>query len=218
MEFINTEVIMLINFAIKVLIYSLIPTLFTLFLTEKIKGKIKSSFDEKLETIKKEHSLEITKFQTELNFLKSRENFKFTKLHEKRLDVLEYIYKYLNSCQNHLRSYVVPVKHIAEGTTFDQNEFVLNENYRSAHNKFLEYYSDNKIHLDEEIEKLLDEYLEESLTIYNDYSENNFLKKHGDNFNQESFMKSAGAYKKIPEKIIPIKKKIELKFKELLEG
>ena len=60
MEFINTEVIMLINFAIKVLIYSLIPTLFTLFLTEKIKGKIKSSFDEKLETIKKEHSLEIT--------------------------------------------------------------------------------------------------------------------------------------------------------------
>jgi hypothetical protein len=91
MELKNLEIIMLINLAIKALIYSAIPTLFTLFLTEKIKGKIKSSFDEKLETIKKEHSLEITKFQTELNFLKLRENFKFTKLHEKRLDVLEYI-------------------------------------------------------------------------------------------------------------------------------
>jgi hypothetical protein len=217
MELKNLEIIMLINLAIKALIYSAIPTLFTLFLTEKIKGKIKSSFDEKLETIKKEHSLEITKFQTELNFLKLRENFKFTKLHEKRLDVLEYIYKYLNSSQNHLRSYVVPLKQLAEGTPFDQNEDLLNENFRNAHNKFVEYYSDNKIYLDEEIEKLIDEFLDESLTIYNDYSENYFLKKHGDNFNQESFLKSAVAYKKIPEKIVPIKKKIELKFKEMLE-
>ena len=217
MELGNFEIITLVEVAIKALIYSVIPTLFTLFLTEKLKGKIKNSFDEKLETIKKEHTLEINTFQTELDSLKSRENFKFTKLHEKRLYVLENIYKLLNKNLNHLRCYVVPVKQIPEGTTFDQNDDLLNENFRNTHNNFVEYYSDNKIYLDEQIEILIDEYLIEVSSVYNDYSETHFLKKL-DKINPENYKKQAFAYKKIPEKVLPIKKRIELKFKELLEG
>lgn len=79
---INPQVYIIVEFTVKALAYSLVPTLVTLFLTEKIKAKIKGSVDEKIENIKKEHSLEISKFQTDLNFLKTRENFKFTKLHE----------------------------------------------------------------------------------------------------------------------------------------
>ena len=218
MENINPEINMLIELAIKSLIFSVIPTLITLFLTEKVKGKIKNSFEEKLEIVKKEHTIEISTFQAELNNLKSRENFKFTKLHEKRFDVLENIYKLINRSLNHLRSYVVPVKQVPEGKTFEQLDDSLNENFRNAHNNFVEYFSDNKIYLDEQIEKLIDEYLDEVSIIYNDYSENHFLKKFGDKPNSESFRKSAFAYKKIPEKIFPIKKRIELKFRELLEG
>lgn len=213
---INPQVYIIVEFTVKALAYSLVPTLVTLFLTEKIKAKIKGSVDEKIENIKKEHSLEISKFQTDLNFLKTRENFKFTKLHEKRIEILENAYKYLNEAQQHLNSYVAPLKHTPVGSTFEQYDDILDENFRNAHTKFVLYYSDNKIYLDEEIETLIDEYLTEISEVYNDYSENNILRKLGDNFNHESFKKAAFAYKKIPEKIIPIKRKIELKFKKFL--
>ncbi|AWG22412.1 hypothetical protein FFWV33_13200 [Flavobacterium faecale] len=208
---------MLTDLVIKALIFSIIPTLITLFVTEKVKGKIKNSFEEKLEIVKKKHTIEISTFQTELNNLKSREIFKFTKLHEKRFDILENIYKLINKSQNDLQFYVCPVKRVPEGKTFDQLDDSLNENFRKAHNNFVEYYSDNKIYLDEQIEELIDKYLVEVSDIYNDYSENHFLAKFDNKPNPETFKKSAYAYKKIPEKIIPIKKQIEIKFKELLE-
>lgn len=213
---INSVVYIIVQFILKTLVYSLVPTLVTLLLTEKIKAKIKGTVDEKIERIKKEHSLEISKFQADLNFLKTRENFKFTKLHEKRMEVLENVYKYLNEAQQHLQSYVTPLKQVPVDSAFEQFDDSLNENFRNAHNKFISYYSDNKIYLDEEIETLIDEYLTETTEVYNDYFENHFLRKLGDNFNQESFKKAAFAYKKIPDKVIPIKRKIELKFKKLL--
>jgi hypothetical protein len=69
------------------LIYSLVPTIISLYLTERVKGKVKNDFDKKLEIVKMKHTLEITKFQAEITSLKTKENFKFTKLHEKRLTV-----------------------------------------------------------------------------------------------------------------------------------
>ena len=77
---------------IEILIYSILPTLIGLYFTERVKGKVKSSFDKKLEVIKKEHSIEIANFQAEIKSLKDKENFKFSKLHEKRFELLETIY------------------------------------------------------------------------------------------------------------------------------
>lgn len=53
-------------------ICSAIPTLITLYITEKVKGSIKNSFDKKLEQIKKEHTLEVSRFQTDLSSLKAK--------------------------------------------------------------------------------------------------------------------------------------------------
>lgn len=84
----------------EILLYSILPTtlgtLITLYLTEKIKSNVKSTFDEKLEQLKKDHSIESANFQAEINSLKSKENFKFTKLLEKRFSILEDSYKLLN--------------------------------------------------------------------------------------------------------------------------
>ena len=79
----------LYDYILEIFKNSIIPVLIALYLTEKVKGNVKNSFDKKLEDLKNRHSLEISKFQTELNSLKAKENFKFTKLHEKRLIVLE---------------------------------------------------------------------------------------------------------------------------------
>ena len=55
---------------IKALLYSIIPTLigtlFTLYFTEKVRGKVKIGFDKKLEEVKKEHSMELSKFKPKL--------------------------------------------------------------------------------------------------------------------------------------------------------
>jgi archaellum component FlaC len=197
-------------------IISLIPTLIALYLTERVKNSVKTNFDRKIENLKKEHSLEITKFQADLNSVKTRENFKFTKLHEKRLEVLAKTYEYLNKVQNQLNSYVIPAKNLPQNVSYEENEDLLNENYRNAHNEFVEYFANNIIYFDEETENLIDHFIKESLGVYNDYFENHFFRKLGDTTNQQSFVKAAAAYKKIPEKVEPLKKKIKIKFQILL--
>lgn len=196
---------------------SLIPTVITLFITEKVKGSIKNSFDKKLEILKKEHSIEISKFQTELNSLKAKENFKFTKLHEKRFIVLENTYKFLNETLKSLNQYVTPFKQDALGKPFNENEDKLLEKYQIAQNKFVNYFLDNKIYFDDEIEKLIDNFISENINVYNDYNENHILKKITETINPETRKRAILAYKKIPERIIPIKFQIEKKIKELLE-
>lgn len=206
---------------INALLYSILPTLIgtllTLYFTEKVKGKVKIGFDKKLEEIKKLHNLELSKFQAEINALKSKENFKFTKLHEKRFSILEEIYQLLNKAISELNYYISPVKSTPNGMTFEEHEDELQLNFTDAHNEFAGFYFNSKIYLDNNITSLIDNYMNEIGQIYNDYNKNHFLRKLGDTPNPEIRKIAYSAYKKIPDKIIPIKKEIEDSFRELLE-
>ncbi|BDU25265.1 hypothetical protein [Flavobacterium sp. GSB-24] len=51
------------NIFTNILSYSIISTLITLIITRIIQGRIQSLFDKKLESVKKEHTLEIAQFQ-----------------------------------------------------------------------------------------------------------------------------------------------------------
>ncbi|MGR3856004.1 hypothetical protein [Chryseobacterium indologenes] len=110
----------------QILNYSVIPTLITslltLYLNETIKAKIKSNFDSKIEKLKNEHSIELSQFQAEISALKAKENFKFTKLHEKRLEIIEITYKLINEVLIELNQYVIPLKAIPNGKTFLDND------------------------------------------------------------------------------------------------
>jgi len=204
----------------EVILYSILPTfigtIITLFITEKVKGNVKNSFDNKLEKLKKEHSIEITKFQAEINSLKSKENFKFTKLHEKRMNVLEESYKLLNRTIPKLNSYISPAKFIPNDLTWIENEDKLQEEFLIEHNKFTQHFTDNKIYFDEDLEELIENYIRVMRGIYNDYSENHYLKKMGEEFDKEARILASKAYKKVPSILAPIKKEIEIKFRNLL--
>ena len=156
-------------------------------------------------------------YQAEINALKSKENFKFTKLHEKRLIVLEKIYKLLNKASKELSVYVSPIKFTPKDTIFEEYENNLQINYVNAHNEFVSFFNDNKIYLNEIVIGLIENYLSEVSEIYNDYSANHMLKNMGDNSDAEIRKKAFTAYKKMPEKVNPIKKEIEDKFREILE-
>jgi hypothetical protein len=199
-----------------VFLSGLVPILLTLYLNERVKGSVKNSFDERLEQLKKVHSKELSHFQTELNYLKTKENFKFTKLHEKRFEVLQESYTYLNKTLIQLGVYINPVKIVPFGKTSQEHNDLLNEQYTTAHNNFLKYFNDNKIFFDKDIEQLLDSYFMTSRDVYNEYFKNEFLNREGNSFDKEVYMSAATAYKKIPELIEPLKKQIEIKFRELL--
>lgn len=204
-------------YILEALIYSIIPTLIGLYITEKVKGNVKNNFDKKLEQLKKDHNIGITKFQAEISALKAKENFKFTKLHEKRLIVLENIYKLLNVTSKELSVYVSPIKFTPENIQYEDYENNQQMNYVNAHNNFVSFFNDNKIYLNENVIELIDNYLNAMSEIYNDYSTNHILKNMGDNSNAEIRIKAITAYKKMPEKVNPIKKEIENKFREILE-
>ena len=205
----------------EILIYSIIPTLIAsllaLFLTEKVKGSVKNNFDQKIEEIKNKNNTELAKFQSELDSFSNQKNFKFTKLHEKRFDVLEILYKSLNKKLQKLQSYISPVKYKPDNKTFEEYEDGLYDDYRESHYEFINIFKDNKIFLNKKIITLVDSYLKEEMEIFNAYYENHFLKRSGDQPKAETAMKAFTAYKKIPEKISPIQKEIEKEFKELLE-
>ncbi|WP_119789635.1 hypothetical protein [Flavobacterium anhuiense] len=186
-----------IEFVGEILKYAGIPALIAIGL--------KSSFDVKLENLK-----------SELNYLKAKENFKFTKLHEKRFKVLEKTFEYLNTNLNLLASHTSPFKFIPEGESFDENEQKVSKEYRDAHNQFLKYFNSNSIYFDKETEVLLLKFFQETAEIFNAYDQRQIMKAMGDSLDREENLKSIMAYKKIPEIIHPLKKEIEIKFRELL--
>jgi hypothetical protein len=199
-----------------VFVSGLVPTLITLWLNERVKGSVQNSFNKKLEELKKEHSKELFQFQAELNYLKSKESFKFTKLHEKRFKVLQESYKYLNNNLNLLGKHISPIKFTPDGENYDENEQKASKQYRDAHNEFLQYFNFNAIYLDKETEALLISFFKESGEIFNDYDKKQIYKSMGEKLEREENLASVFAYKKIPEIIHPLKKKIEIKFRELL--
>lgn len=181
-----------------------ISTAITLFITERIKGSVKNSFDKKLEDIKKDHSKEISQFQIELNHLKSKDNFKFVKLHEKRFDVLERTYMYINDTSESLKNYISPMDYVLKGSRDVQMVAILKAAYATLHDEFQVYFNKNRIFFSEQLQNLLDEFFSQSIIIFATYDIDDF----SDN--------NMSSIKELNNKLLPIKKQIEIKFRELL--
>lgn len=183
---------------------TLISTLITLWLNEKVKGSVKSTFDAKLEIIKKEHSIQIKDFEIKLSHIKNKENFKFTKLHEKRFYVLERTYMYINETSESLKSYVSPVEHILKGNRSVETDEFLKDEFIKIIDEFTLYFKHNCIYFDEELEKLLQGFFTESILIFATY------------FKEGVADDNLFSIKELNNKLLPIKKQIEIKFRELL--
>ena len=199
-----------------IFVCGLIPTLITLWLNERVKGSVQNSFNTKLEELKKEHSKELSQFQTELNHLKTKENFKFTKFHEKRFEVMAETYKRLTKALFKLRIYVAPLKAPHPEKSVEESSHMHFMDYMKAERKLYEYYNFNKIYFNIEIEELIERYIISSTEIFNQYAKNEIVNQKGFFFNAEVYRSSENAYKKIPELIEPIQLEIKNKVRELL--
>ncbi|GIQ58178.1 hypothetical protein Flavo103_13140 [Flavobacterium collinsii] len=187
-----------------VFVSGLVPTLITLWLNERVKGSVQNTFNKQLEEIKKEHSKELSQFQSELNYLKSKESFKFTKLHEKRLEVLERTYYFINETSESLQTYVSPLKSGVKGSTVTEIDKLLSDDFIKTFDEFVVYFKHNSIYFDEEIERLLEKFIKEALLIFATYGKN------------ESAKDNMFSLKELKKNLDPIKKQIEVKFRQLL--
>lgn len=186
---------------------SIISPIINLILNEKIKSSVRHDFDKKIET-----------FKSEIEVLKSKQNFKFTKLHEKRLEVLEETYKHLNELYYCLQSYLSPIKWSENFEDDPDKDWYLA--FDKAYRNFFTYYSQKKIYYDSELEKLLEQYIKQTLAISTPYTEYLFLKNSGVT-GKDLGVSSVKAMKMNPQisaQILPIKIKIEEKFREVLES
>lgn len=182
---------------------TIVATLVAGIVTKITEGRIQSSFDKKLESIKKEHTLEIAKFQSDLDSLKSKEDFKFTKLHEERFNVLKKTYALLNKCRNDLGFYVGEIKIIPNNTTFEKNEDRLHLNFIASHEELVKYIDDNLIFFSKNLESMLANFMEESFQISIDYNPNHPINKLV-NAKSEANKNVESAYKRLNENIQPI--------------
>jgi len=93
---------------IEVLILSILPTIFgsliTLYITEKVKGSIRNKFDKKIESVRNGYNTELARLNAELDLINNQNNFKFSKLHDKRFEILELLYKALNKKLKNLQN------------------------------------------------------------------------------------------------------------------
>lgn len=200
------------DYIIEIIKFMGLPALISIGVT----AYAKSNYDKKLEKVKLKNAKKLSDFQSEINTLKSKENFKFTKLHEKRLEVLQKTFQHLNENLSLLSQYIAPVKFTPKGEDFDESERKLSQQYRDAYNIFLNYFNYNVIYFDEEIETLLRSFFNESGEIFNLYDKKLIMKSMGEKLDRDDMFASTMAYKKIPEIIYPLKKEIESKFRKLL--
>lgn len=187
-----------------IFISALIPTLISLWLNERVKGSVKNSFDEKL-----------AQFQIDLNHLKSKENFKFTKLHEKRLEVLQQTYQHININLALLETYLKPLKFVPKDELVDF-EKKQGEEFIAAHQEFLKYFEYNSIYFDEETEAILKNFFDESALVFISYDKNFAKVSVNTGTDKVKIKNSTLPHLSIAEDLYPIKKEIQKKFRELL--
>lgn len=205
-------------FIVDLVVYSIIPTLLVLYFTERVKGSVKKSFDRKLEEVKKENSIEIANFQTELNSLKAKENFKFTKLHEKRFEVLQKTYEYLNQNEKYLLAFLSPyytLKTEAQIDTIENLKIKYGDEYFINNNDFGQFIDGNLIFFDKDIENLLIEFRVKCNVIFMENSKVK-LKEINEISNDDRLKHFNECFKKVNQMVTPIRLDIKNKFRELL--
>lgn len=130
--------------AVSTTVTGLLVWLFKSWISEQLKNAIKNEYDEKLEThkaqLKAQSDVEIEKLRSQLNLAASEHEVRFSKLHEKRADVIAVTYSLLKELIIRLADYV-KVFEPAGDTPKEQRRDAAAE----AHRIFRDYYADKLI-------------------------------------------------------------------------
>ncbi len=169
-----------------------------LFLTEKIKGKIKSEYDEKLETLKAQlkgqydekletlkvqlkaqADVEIEKLKSEFSIAAAKNQFRFSKLHEKRAEIIAEVYASLGEAITCLMEYTKAFEPVGGASREERRKSAVD-----AGNGFAKLYAAKQIFIPESTATKLDEINQELKSLFLQFaygvdmirSEDNYIK------------------------------------------
>ncbi|HBS85467.1 MAG: hypothetical protein A2W91_16805 [Bacteroidetes bacterium GWF2_38_335] len=168
-------------------------------------NKLQLEIDKKLESYKKE-----------LDLIKMGFQIQYSKLHEKRSEVIENLYKKLVNLHNLVLEQMAPIKLVIENLEKENLERAKNLDY--SYNDFFKYYQETKIYFKPETCIILDKI---RLLYFNniwDYNEYYFLKKGNtpESIIQEYREKSKKASDFVRTEVPKVIEQLEFEFRQLL--
>lgn len=153
------------NFLISIGTPSVLFFLTKSIIYERLKNSIKNEYDQKLESYKTElsHSskTEIEQLKSQLNIMTEQANFKFSKLHEKRIEAISQVYEYLSVFHFSLIEYTKPVELVGESPREVRRDLSI-----QASIKFSEIYRKKRIFLPKTVCQKIDSFNKKLISTY----------------------------------------------------
>ena len=167
-------------------------------------------FNKDLETYKANLQREQALSLAQLERAALEHQVRFTRLHETRAEVIAGIYRRLAQAQRCFEALVSPFQHAGSPDTNDRLRSA-----QDAGNEFIQYFDENQIYLDKDTCQLI--------AVFNEEMRNSFItfwvfvvQQQGQP-TADQVEKWSEAWKILREKVPPIRKAIEDKFREMLE-
>lgn len=136
---------------------------------ESHKAQLKAEYDQQLEThkaqLKSQADVELEKLKSSLAITAAQQNTTFSKLHDRRMDVIGNTFARLAKLHDCVTEYVKPVEMAGEKARAERrNEAV------SAFNDFKPYFSQNRIFLPKDVADLIEKANLELVRITNQFT------------------------------------------------
>jgi hypothetical protein len=206
---------------------SVVSWLTHLLLTEKIKSKIKSEYDEKLETLKAQlkgqydeklethkaqlkaqADVEIEKLKSELNITAAQSQFRFSKLHEKRAEIIAEVYASLREALTCLSEYTKAFEPDGGASREDRRK-----NAANAANSFAKLYAAKQIFIPEAAAAKLDEINQELKSAFIQFAYGVDMMPNENLDHTSNWVKVAGKVEKLSKTAL---RELERDFRSLL--
>jgi Fe-S cluster assembly scaffold protein SufB len=138
------------------------------WISERLQQAIKSEYDQKLEThkeqLKAQSEIEIEKLRSQLRISATEHEILFSRLHEKRAEVIAEIYQLLKNVYARLANYVKPF--VPAGDTPKEQR---RKEAEDAHQEFQKYYATKLIFLPKATATKLEEIDLQLVKTFNDF-------------------------------------------------
>jgi len=174
-----------------------------------LKEKWKSILLNESEKLKNQFSTDLATLQSTLTSQREKDNFKFSKFHEKKFEVYEELYSLLNKYFVNLTVFCNPNTYTKDAAKFEEYRDKYFKELMSSQNKLLVYFDNKKIYLDESIVQNIANFIEVSNQSYISTNLFNFFENLKTKPLTEFYQNAYSSYDDIRNKLIPIKMEIE---------
>lgn len=183
---------------------------------ETYKATLASNLEAYKTLLSSESMRQIEAFKADLQQIATEKNVRFTKLHEKRIEVIAELYYLIENALLTLQLFHRVLKGRATGKFSEKNDVKWEQEARELTDSLFEFIQRNKLYFGTELSKTLEEVMLLSSSPMSDYAVHKIRVRNGD---QEDVSGALGIVEKWSERLKTLsaaKELIERQFREML--